>query len=213
MSGPMGMKSKMARMVVIAISVSVCVLLLVAGIAAALYYTADDTVLIRGHWSVLGVDQDQWDWVGDTIVGHSTTGQSILASSKEYRDVTLSAVVGTTNREASLAFRLQDADNGYVVIFAPSGTGRGDAGHIALVKRENGQETTIGYYSGRIFSSLGESAKVAVIAKGPRIEVRLIDVTVMRVTDKTFATGFIGLRVCGDPGSPCDSTFSRVTFY
>ncbi len=191
------------------------IVLLAAGAAATIILFSQARPLhgIPRDWSVLGSDEDQWNWVDGRIVGHSTSGQSILASGKEYRNVTLSAVVGTSNREASLAVRVQDADNGYVVIFAPGGTGRDDAGHIALVKRLGGQETTLGYYHGRVFSSIGPSAKVTVIARGPWIEVRLNDVTVLRVKDTTFEAGFIGFRVCGDPDSPCDSTFSRVTFY
>lgn len=196
---------------------------IIAGAIVLLGAGATTTIILFNHlqslhdiprdWSVLGSDEDQWNWVDGRIVAHSANGQSILASSKEYRNVTLSAVLGTTNREASLALRMQDADNGYIVIFAPGGTPRDDGGHIALVKKENGQETTLGYYRGRIFSSIGQSAIVSVIARGPRIEVRLIDITIIRVTDNTFETGFIGLRIYGDPDSPCDSTFSHVTFF
>src|SRR6516162_9637571 len=101
------MKSRMAGIVIV---ISVCVVL-AAGIATVYYWTADETVRIQGQWSALNSGEDQWNWVNGKIVAHSTNGESILASSREYRNVTLSAIVGTTNREASLAVRMQDADN------------------------------------------------------------------------------------------------------
>jgi RNA polymerase sigma factor (sigma-70 family) len=165
-------------------------------------------------WSVLKGSVDDWSCSGGTIHAHSTSFESILASSKTYRDVTLSVVAGTTNREASLAFRLQDADNGYVVIYTPGDTPRtGDAGHIILEKKISGEEIELGAYRGRIFSSLGQSAKIEVSAKGSWILVRLNDVIVLRCKDATYSAGFIGLRIFGDGDYPCDATFSQLTFY
>jgi RNA polymerase sigma factor (sigma-70 family) len=165
-------------------------------------------------WSVLKGSVDEWSWSGGKIHAHSTSFESILASSKTYRDVTLSVVAGTTNREASLAFRLQDADNGYVVIYTPGDTPRtGDAGHIILEKKISGEEIELGAYRGRIFSSLGQSAKIEVSAKGSWILVRLNDVVVLRCKDTTYSGGFIGLRIFGDGDYPCDATFSQLTFY
>ena len=83
-------------------------------------------------WWVISGNSEQWNWTKDKIYAHSTTGDSLLASSKKYGDVTLSAVASTTNREASLAIRMQDANNGYIIIFAPPGTPRDDAGHISF---------------------------------------------------------------------------------
>ena len=59
---------------------------------------------------------------------------------------------------------------------------------------------------------MGQSAKIAVAARGPLIEVRLNDVRVLRVMDSTFTTGLIGLRIFGDTDYPCDATFLKVTF-
>ena len=107
---------------------------------------------------------------------------------------------------------MQDADNGYIIIFVPGDTPRDDAGHITLVKRISGSEDTLASYHGRVFSSMGQSAKIAVAARGPLIEVRLNDVRVLRVMDSTFTTGLIGLRIFGDTDYPCDATFLKVTF-
>jgi RNA polymerase sigma factor (sigma-70 family) len=166
---------------------------------------------IPTDWTVISGDREQWHWANGKINAHSTTFESILASSKAYGDVTLSAVASTTNREASLAIRLQDANNGYLIIFAPTDTLRDDAGHISLIKKTDGNEVTLASYYGRL-SSMGQSAKITVAARGSVMEVRLNDVRVLRVMDTTFATGHIGLRIFGDPDYPCDATFSNVTF-
>jgi hypothetical protein len=168
---------------------------------------------IPKDWSPISGSVDQWQWAEGKIRAHSTTFDTILASKKIYGGVSLSVVAGSTNREASLAIRMQDAGNGYVIIFAPAGTSRENAGQIVLVKRMSGDETTLASYNGRIFSSLGSSAKISVNATGPWIEARLNDVPVLRVKDTTFASGLIGLRVYGDGDSPCDATFSTLTFY
>ena len=169
---------------------------------------------IPHDWSAINGSPDQWTWSGGVIHGHSIGGDSLLVSRKEYRDVSVSAIVGTTNREASLAVRMQDADNGYIVLFTPDGFTNWP-GRIAVYRRVDGNnddQTVIASYRGRVLSSLGQSAKIGVSTRGPWIEVRLNDVTVLRVKDATFASGFIGLRIFGDPNAPCDATYSNLTF-
>lgn len=185
---------------------------LVAGTTIILCNLAWPIRNIPTDWSVISGNNEQWYWANGKINAHSTTEETILASGKEYHNITLSAIASTTNREASLAIRMQDANNGYIIIFAPGGTPRNDAGHIALVKKESGSETTLASYQGRVFSTMGPSAKITVTADGPLIEVRLNGTRVLRVTDSTFITGLIGLRIYGDPDFPCDATFSKVTF-
>ncbi len=198
-----------------AIAVSAC-LLLTAGTTAIVACNQEKPLQnIPKSWSVLNGDSDDWVWANGKINGHCTTGDSILASGKEYRDVTLSATVATTNREASLAIRMQDANNGYIVVFGPKGTPRedtGDAGQVVLLKRISGDESTLASYHGRILSSIGLSAKITVIARGSIIEILLNDTRVIRVMDTTFASGLIGLRIYGSADYPCDATFSKVTF-
>ena len=168
---------------------------------------------IPTDWTVIDGDSEQWRWANGKINAHSDTGETILASGKDYRDVTLSVIANSTNREASLVFRLQDANNGYFVIFAPPGTPRDDAGRIFLVKRTGGNDVTLAAYQGRVFSTIGSSAKISVTARGPEIDIYLKDARVLRVKDTTFHTGLIGLRIFGDPDSPCDATYANVTFH
>ena len=187
--------------------------LLVAGAAIITLCNLHEPIQgIPKDWTVLHGDSEQWSWANGKINAHSTTGETILASGREYRDVTLSALAGTTNREATLAFRLQDANNGYLVIFAPAGTPRDNAGSILLIKKTDGNEATLATYQGRVLSSQGQSAKITVTAKGPLIEVRLNDIRVLRVMDTAYPVGLIGLRIFGDTEYPCDATFSKVTF-
>jgi hypothetical protein len=180
---------------------------LVAGMTITLCNLSWPIRSIPTDWSVISGDREQWKWVNGAICGHSTSGESILASGREYHNVTLSAIAGTTNREASLAIRMQDVKNGYLIIFVPE-----PWGHIDLKKRLGGDETVLASYHGGILSSAGRSAKITVTASGPLIEVRLNGTRVLRVIDSTFITGLVGFRIYGSPDWPCDATFSKVTF-
>jgi hypothetical protein len=167
---------------------------------------------IPKDWSVIKGSPDQWSCTNGVITGHSTDGESLIVSSKVYRDVTLSAIVGTTNLAGTLAVRMQDADNGYMVLFIPDGIPHLDS-RLELFKKLDGKDSVIASYRGRVLSSLGQSAKIGVFVRGSWIEVRLKDVTVLRAKDATFASGFIGLRLFGSTDSPCDTTYSNLTFH
>jgi len=197
-----------------AIVVGACVL--VAGITTVIICNQAKPIQgIPKDWSVLSGNNEQWNYTNGVINGHSVTGDSVLASGKEYHNVTLSAIVGTTNREASLAIRMQDANNGYLIVFVPNGTlfpWDNGIGKVRLLKRTSGNDVVLASYQGRIFSSIGQSAKITVATRGPLIEVRLNDVRILRVVDSTFITGLIGFRVYGWPDYPCDAMFSKVTF-
>jgi hypothetical protein len=121
--------------------------------------------------------------------------------------------VSTTNREASLALRLHDAGNGYIAVFVPDGTpgASGVGPRIILLKRESGQEQELALFKKPGLSAPGKLEELAFTAKGPKLEVCLNGATVLRATDATFSSGFIGLRVYGDASLPCDGTFSNLT--
>jgi hypothetical protein len=171
---------------------------------------------IPAGWLVISGDSKGWTKAGSKINAHTTAGDSILASSKQYGDFTLSVIASTTNREASLAFRMSDADNGYILVYSPDGTScpwDNGIGQVRLDKRTAGKDDTIAYYHGPQFPSVGQPAKIEVTARGSFIEVRLNDVSVMQLEDTTYPMGRIGLRNFGDPDYPGDATFSDVTFH
>lgn len=197
----------------IAIVAGAC-LLLAAGTAAILIYNAGKPMReIQSEWSAISGDNGQWVFADGQIEAHTINGDSILASTKKYGDVTFSAIAKTTNREASLAFRMQDAANGYILNFTPVGSPGEPNGFVRLRKRVDNNETTVATYQGPRLAATGQSAKIKVVARGSSIQVFLNGANVLRMHDTTFTNGCIGLRVYGWGDSPCDATFSGVTFY
>ena len=166
-------------------------------------------------WSVLNGDPAQWIWSRGRIHAHTTTGSSILASGETYRNFTFSAVVATTNREASMAIRLQDEKSGYFISFVPPGTPWpwNAGGFVRLIKSDEGNGTTLAEYRGVKTTPFGTSAKMKVIARGPAIEVRLNGVKILQAWDAAFSSGRIGFSVYGWEDYPCDATFSSVRFH
>ncbi|MGA2854813.1 MAG: family 16 glycoside hydrolase [Verrucomicrobiota bacterium] len=190
--------------------------LLAMGIAATIFCAAgNSTRNIWKEWSALDGNENNWSFASGKIHAHSVEGEGILASEKEYGDVTFSATVSTTNREASLAIRMQDAGNGYLILFAPARTPCpwNRTGFVGVIKKVSGSETTLVTYNKKQLSTIGLSAKIKVIARGPSIEVQLNGAKILQANDSTFTTGRIGLRIFGDPNYPCDAAFSKVTFH
>jgi hypothetical protein len=188
-------------------------LLLAAGITTVSLheYNASRPIIgIPENWSVLAGDASQWKWADGKINAQSTNGDTILASAQNYRDVSISTILSTTSRDADIALRLQDAQNGYFILFVPDGTpwAADNGSHISLIKRKDGQEESLASFKRK---GLPQSAKISVSAKGPAIEVRLNDAVILNVIDNTFKSGYIGLRVCGDSIKPSDATFAQLT--
>jgi RNA polymerase sigma factor (sigma-70 family) len=168
---------------------------------------------IPQDWSVLQGDTTQWDWANNAINGHSTNGSTMLASNKKYGDVTLSALAGSTNRGAELAIRMQDAENGYLVVFTPDGTAWSaeNGSCIKLVKKTSGDEVELGIFKRSGLALPGRSARMTVSAKGSRIEVFLNNDSILKVNDTAYPSGYVGLRVYGDTVKPSDATYSNLT--
>ena len=191
----------------------VCVWL-AAGTATIIIYDMEKPMrTIQSEWSAISGDNGQWVFADGQIEAHTINGDSILASSEKYCDVTFSATAKTPNREASLAFRMQDASNGYILNFTPVGSPGEPNGFVRLRKRIGNDETTLATYQGQRLAATGKSAKIKIVARGSLIEVFLNGANVLRAHDATFANGYIGFRVYGWGDSPCDATFSHVKFY
>ena len=188
-------------------------LLLATGTAAIIIYNIGKPMrTVQSEWSTISGDSGQWVFADGQIEAHTINGDSILASSEKYDDVTFSATAKTTNREASLAFRMQDAANGYILNFTPVGSPGEPNGFVRLRKRVGNDETTLAVYQGPRLVATGKSAKIKVVAKGSSIQVFLNGANVLRAHDTTFTTGYIGFRVYGWADFPCDATFSHVKF-
>jgi len=195
-----------------AIVVGACVLLTAGTTTITIYNMGKPMRTIQSDWSVIRGDSGQWAFANGQIEAHTITGDSILASSEKYGDVSFSAIAKTTNREASLAFRMQDAANGYILNFVPVGSPGEPNGFVRLRKRIGNDETTLAVYQGQRLVATGKSAKIKVVAKGSSIQVFLNGANVLRAHDTTFTNGCIGFRVYGWEDSPCDATFSHVSF-
>ena len=195
-----------------AIVVSACVLLTAGTTTITIYNMGKPMRTIQSDWSVISGDSGQWAFANGQIEAHTTTGDSIFASSEKYGDVTFSAIARTSNGEATLAIRLQDANNGYFAVFAPSGTVPNTEGFVRLVKRVSGNEIRLATYQGQRLPAPGKSFKIKVVATGPLIEVFLNGANILRAHDATFTNGYIGLRVYGWGDYPCDATFSALNF-
>ena len=134
--------------------------LLAVGIGAAIFYFfGSSTGTVWKEWSPLDGSNEQWSFSGGKIHAHSVGAETILASEKEYGDVTLSATINTANREASFAIRMQDAGNGYLIIFAPVRTPCpwNRNGFVAVIKKTSGGESTLASYN-RKMSAIGQTA-------------------------------------------------------
>lgn len=195
-----------------AIVAGACLLLAAGTVAIVIYQMGKPMRTIQSEWSAISGDNGQWVFADGQIEAHTINGDSILASSEKYGDVTFSAIAKTTNREASLAFRMQDAANGYILNFTPVGSPGEPNGFVRLRKRIGNDETTLAVYQGPRLVATGKSAKIKVVAKGSLIQVFLNGANVLRAHDTTFASGYIGFRVYGWGDFPCDATFSRVKF-
>ncbi len=177
---------------------------------------------VRGippDWLVLSGDTNAWRWAGGKINTHNPSGDSVLVSGREYGDVTLSAVISVSTREASLAIRMPDNDHGYLIVFCPAGTPwtAHNAPHLSLIRRhpyENGKwEDVLATYQGKKLAAVGRKAKIEVTARGPWITVRLNGDKVLEARDDNFTTGRIGLRTYGDAAIPSDATYAKLTFH
>jgi len=163
-----------------------------------------------GNWTILG--PGTWNCNRDVVQAHSVRGDSLFVSTDILTDLTLVAIVSTQNREASLAIRMQDAANGYIVIFLPDGIAWNNGiGGIWLAKRVNYSETILGYYHDSKYPKLGEQAQLSVSVKGSKIIVIFNGAKVIQANDSTFTSGYVGLRINGDSGLPCDATFQDIT--
>jgi RNA polymerase sigma factor (sigma-70 family) len=197
-----------------AIVAGACVLLAAGTTTLTLNYEAKPMRIIRSEWSVISGDPQSWSFEGGKIMADSLGGYSMLASSNKYSDVTFSAIATSLDHYVNLAIRLQDANNGYIIVFAPPNIRVNPNGFVRLDKIVDGTQTTLASYLKQKVLDVGHSAKIKVVARGPVIEVYLNGDRVIRAEDNTFSSGCLGLRAIGASRTyPGHVTFSHVDFY
>jgi hypothetical protein len=199
--------------------------LLIAGASAAVLAVVITTTIYFGFWNSTRTiwnswtpfsgDKKQWSFAHGKITGHSATGEIMLASPGKYRDVTFSATVQIASGQTALAIRMQDRNNGYLVVFA-AGRARnpGNGGSIALEKMTSGNGAILATTRGNLtsMSSIGQTAKIKVIARGTLMEVLVDGKKVLQARDSTFTAGRMGIAISRNANLPGDATFSKVSF-
>lgn len=163
-------------------------------------------------WTVIGFGTGSWKLDGEVVYGRSVDGDSILVSSEEYSDFVFAARVSTTNREASLFFRIQDVAHCYQVVLFPEGSSAGRGG-VYLRLRDWQKRDEIARYTEAGWPRLGEKIHVLIVAVGDRIVVAVNGKEVIDIRDSTYRSGKVGLRVYGERDYPCDSWFDRIMIY
>jgi RNA polymerase sigma factor (sigma-70 family) len=211
-----------------AIGTAVCVLLAAGATIATIHWLTKSPQTVKlvepvvragavpPDWFVANGNPNQWSWADGKFYGSSDQGDSMLITKQQFGDVAVSAIVGTTNRQVALTLRMEGGKNGYFAIFIPdqtvwSAANRG--GKVILGKRINWNQKTLKTYRGPLVKAAGYSAKLTFLAKGPHLEIRFNDESILQTDDPDFTSGSVGLRVYGESGKPCDATFLDVTYH
>jgi hypothetical protein len=149
-----------------------------------------------------------------SITVHATDGDNILLRNEGFTDIHFEANVSTTDREVSLFFRAQDANNGYVATLLPSGLPWRSfgPGAIYLYKVVGGVYTEITHTDFTGAPTVGQAGYLVVDAIGSQIQARLNGDLKIDTTDNTYGGGKVGLRVYGDNSIPCDSVYDNIFF-
>ena len=161
-----------------------------------------DWTAIGGHWS--GPE-------GGVVRGEIEQSDGLYLYRETYRDFTVAAEVQAEDREASLALRMQDERNGYLVIVVPEGA-RGANPGIYLAKRQHGEHSFLAS-SQQQLPTIGEWAGISVRAIGARIEVSVNGTRVIDVSDTSatsFTSGKLGFRIYGDASGGCHANFRDI---
>jgi hypothetical protein len=187
---------------------------------AATLHPIPSTPSARVPQQTVGMAMSAWTAIGgmwmesDTGVvhGESTAFDGLYLFNQPFTDFTFAAEVQAVDREASLALRMQDSNNGYLVIFVPSGVNDANPG-LYLAKRVNGDHSFVAATRSNI-PAAGEWVRISVQVVGTRIQVYLNDAMTLDFTDTTppsFASGKVGLRLYGTAQAPCHANFRNIT--
>jgi hypothetical protein len=153
-------------------------------------------------------------WTGpiDGIVrGETDIVDALYLYPQSYSDFTFAAELQALDREASLAFRMQDTQNGYLVIVVPTGAIGANPG-IYLAKRVQGEHSFLASTQQGL-PDLGEWVRVTVQTAGAHIQVSVNDMLIFDLDDTTgppITAGQVGFRIYGDRIAPCHANFRDI---
>ncbi len=161
-------------------------------------------------WTAYG---GEWDWREPGVAeGTSTEGDALWLYEETYGDFEFSAEVLTFDREASLAFRMQDENNGFIFTLVPQGATEGTPG-IYLAKRVDGTDNIVAATEADDIPFTEDWATLRVEATGDSLRLYLNGALVIGYEsgeDPSFPYGRVGLRIYGDAEEPCSSMFRSI---
>ncbi|MCC6179287.1 MAG: serine/threonine protein kinase [Chloroflexi bacterium] len=164
-------------------------------------------------WAKIGSPSATWSVSpGNIATARATDGGAMLVSQASFTDVEILGELSTPNREASLAVRVQDAENAYLGVFVPEGAPqlKGRNGGVGLFKLTNGSMSPLALSRLPAMVQVRDTVRLRLAAHGQTLTLFLNSREVARVSDATFAEGKVGLRVFADAEGPCDATFANI---
>ena len=144
--------------------------------------------------------------------GTSEEGDALWLYDESYGDFTYTAEVLAYDREASLAFRMQGDNNGFLFILIPRGATAGEPG-LYLDKRVNGSDSTVATATTGDIPWVEDWATLSVEAAGDSLRLYLNGDLVMEYEDSaspSFRHGQLGFRIYGDASEPCSAMFRKI---
>jgi serine/threonine-protein kinase len=159
-------------------------------------------IAIGGTWT--GPD-------GGVVRGETDASDGLYLYQQTYTDFTFAAEVQAVDREASLAFRMQDDQNGYLVIIVPTGARGGNPG-VYLAKRFQGGHSFLAS-SQQHAPAAAEWIGVSVRAVDTRIQVSMNGTLVFDISDTStpaLTSGKVGFRIYADALGPCHANFRNI---
>ena len=145
------------------------------------------------NWEVLS---GNWKVVDGGINGNSGGGDGLILFKGPFlKNFTLECKISVENREGSLAFRVSDKNNMYLLVLSPK-TDEESQGSILLIRRVKGKET---YFAGaEQYFKIKEFVKIKIVCDGNKIDAYVNDKFAVSVEDANLPSGLAGLRVYGD---------------
>jgi hypothetical protein len=166
---------------------------------------------IEEGWTAYG---GEWDWQETGVVeGTSEEGDALWLYDESYGDFTYTVEVQAFDREAGMAFRMQDEDNGFIYTLVPQGATEGTPG-LYLNKRVDGTDNMLASTESEDLPWTEDWATLSVEVTGDSLRLYLNGDLEIEYDDSehpSFLYGRLGLRIYGDSDEPCSATFRSIS--